>query len=223
MKSHTLYFTDTRVVVTDRRPNAPYTIMECGGDMSISRANIIKKVETDKFIAVITPDPDLTLRRLLSQFVMVEAAGGIVRDSRGRTLMIRCRDRWDLPKGHVESSETPAEAAVREVREETGIAVSLGEKIGCTLHCYDTYGRWEAKRTHWWAMRPLSGDVRPQREEGITEAVWCDAATLRSNLLHSYSTIIDLFSSLERQQRAAAAATTADHRAAAETKRNKRI
>lgn len=198
MSSHTIYFTDTRVVITDRRPTAPYTVMECDGDMSISRANIIKKVETDKFIAVITPDPDLTLRRLLSQFVVVEAAGGIVRDRHGRTLMIRCRDRWDLPKGHVESGETPAEAAVREVEEETGITVRLQEKIGCTLHCYDTYGRWEAKRTHWWAMQALSGEVRPQREEGITRAVWCDEATLRSNLSHSYSTIIDLFATLDR-------------------------
>ena len=209
MSSHTLYFTDTRVVIAHRRPDARYTAIECDGDMSISRANIIKKVETDKFIAVITPDPDKTLSSLLAQFVTVEAAGGVVRDSGGRTLMIRCRGRWDLPKGHVESGETPARAALREVEEETGIAVSLGEKIGCTLHCYDTYGRWEAKRTHWWTMTPAAGTLAPQREEGITEAVWCDAAMLEENLSHSYSTIIDLFRTLDRQQADATGAETA--------------
>lgn len=197
MKSHTLYISDTRVVIADRCPDARYTVIECDGDGAISRANIIKKVETDKFIAVVTPDPELTLRQLLAQFVAVEAAGGVVRDSRGRTLMIRCRNRWDLPKGHVEPGETPDQAALREVEEETGIAVRLQEKIGCTIHCYDTYGRWEAKRTHWWTMTPTSGEVRPQREEGITEAVWCDEEMLRRNLSHSYCTIIDLFATLD--------------------------
>ncbi|MDE6139580.1 MAG: NUDIX domain-containing protein [Alistipes sp.] len=200
MKSHTIYFTDTRVVITDRRPSAPCTVIECCGDMSVSRANIVKKVETDKFLAVITPDPDATLDNLLSQFTVVEAAGGVVRDMEGRTLMIRCRKRWDLPKGHIEEGESAVQAAVREVEEETGIAAVPEEKIGCTMHCYDTYGRWEAKRTHWWRMRPVSGCAQPQREEGITEAVWCDAATLEENLSHSYSTIIDLFSTLDRQQ-----------------------
>lgn len=200
MKSHTIYFTDMRVVIADRRPDAPCTVMECDAEGTISRANIIKKVETDKFIAVITPDPDLTLHRLLAQFVEVEAAGGIVRDGRGRTLMIRCRNRWDLPKGHVEPGETPAEAALREVEEETGIAVRLQEKVGCTIHCYDTYGRWEAKRTHWWTMTPVAGELLPQREEGISEAVWCDEERLRENLSHSYSTIIDLFATLDEKR-----------------------
>lgn len=206
MNSHTIYFTDTRVTVTDRQPTAACTVMECDAAGSISRANIIKKVETDKFIVVLTPDPDLTLRLLLSQFTVVEAAGGVVHDREGRTLMIRCRNRWDLPKGHIEEGESAAEAAVREVAEETGIAVELRRKIGCTIHCYDTYGRWEAKRTHWWEMRPVAGSARPQREEGITEAVWCNEAALEEHLSQSYSTIIDLFATLERQQAASTAA-----------------
>lgn len=196
MKSHILYFTDARVMITDRQPAPPYTAVACDDDMSISRANIVKKVETDKFIAVVTPDPDLTLRRLLSEFVAVEAAGGVVRDFGGRVLMIRCRHRWDLPKGHVESGETPAEAALREVAEETGVRADIEGKIGCTIHCYDTYGRWEAKRTHWWSMRYVSGSAKPQREEGISECAWCDAEMLRRNLSNSYSTIIDLMATL---------------------------
>ena len=96
MKSHTLYFTDTRVVIADRCPAEGYAVLPTD-DCRIARANIVKKVETDKFIAVITPDPDATLAHLLSQLFVVEAAGGIVRDEQGRLLMIRCRDRWDLP------------------------------------------------------------------------------------------------------------------------------
>ncbi len=182
MKSHTLYFTDTRVVIADRCPAEGYAVLPTD-DCRIARANIVKKVETDKFIAVITPDPDATLAHLLSQLFVVEAAGGIVRDEQGRLLMIRCRDRWDLPKGHIETGESAVEAALREVREETGIVA-------------EALRRWEAKRTHWFAMRRVAGEPAPQTAEGITSAAWCGQAETASNLLSSYSTIIDLLGTL---------------------------
>ena len=195
MKSHTLYFTDTRVVIADRCPAEGYAVLPTD-DCRIARANIVKKVETDKFVAVITPDPDATLAHLLSQLFVVEAAGGIVRDEQGRWLMIRCRDRWDLPKGHIEAGESAVEAALREVREETGIVAEALRHAATTIHCYDTYGRWEAKRTHWFAMRCVAGEPAPQTAEGITSAAWCGQAEAASNLLSSYSTIIDLLGTL---------------------------
>jgi len=39
-----------------------------------------------------------------------------------RVLLLRAYRNWDLPKGRLEPSETPFEAALREVREETGLA-----------------------------------------------------------------------------------------------------
>ncbi len=36
---------------------------------------------------------------------------------------------WVLPKGHIESGESPAEAAVREVREEAGVSAELLEPV----------------------------------------------------------------------------------------------
>jgi bis(5'-nucleosidyl)-tetraphosphatase len=48
-----------------------------------------------------------------------------------RTLMLRAYRNWDFPKGLMEPGETPLEAAVREVAEETGIrqlAFDWGEK-----------------------------------------------------------------------------------------------
>lgn len=62
-------------------------------------------------------------------------AGAVVHDDAGRLLMIRRgtepgRGRWSLPGGRCEPGETAAEAAVREVREETGLVVLAGHLVG---------------------------------------------------------------------------------------------
>jgi 8-oxo-dGTP diphosphatase len=65
----------------------------------------------------------------------VPCAGAVVRDDAGRLLLVQRgrepgRGRWSLPGGRVEPGETAAEAAVREVREETGLDVAAGELVG---------------------------------------------------------------------------------------------
>ena len=71
-------------------------------------------------------DPGLTLRR---------AAGCVVYryDADGALWLLLIHDRygkWTIPKGHLQESETDAQAAVREVFEETGIRGELGRQIG---------------------------------------------------------------------------------------------
>jgi len=67
--------------------------------------------------------------------VRVPCAGAVVRDSAGRLLLIQRRQepgrgRWSLPGGRVELGETAAAAAVREVREETGLEVVADAVLG---------------------------------------------------------------------------------------------
>lgn len=83
-----------------------------------------------------TPKP--TPRRPAVRRVEETSAGGFVLDRRGRqpkAALIARRDRrgrliWSLPKGHIEAGETPEDAAVREIFEETGIHGSIVASLG---------------------------------------------------------------------------------------------
>jgi 8-oxo-dGTP diphosphatase len=66
---------------------------------------------------------------------IVPCVGAVVQDDAGRLLLVRRgrepnRGSWSLPGGRVEPGETPAEAVVREVREETGLVVRAGQPVG---------------------------------------------------------------------------------------------
>ena len=192
--TYTIYFGDSKVVIASENPTFAAAIMVVDDRLSVSRAKVLKKVETDKCVVILTPDPRKTFDLLASEFVVVEAAGGVVTNDSDALLMIYLRQRWDLPKGHIEQGESSAVAALREVEEETGVRAEIvgNEPVMCTLHAYDTYGRWELKRTAWWRMRAVGGDIRPQQEEGIGEVVWCPMAELAERLESSYPTIKEL-------------------------------
>jgi ADP-ribose pyrophosphatase YjhB (NUDIX family) len=105
------------------------------------------------------------------------SAGGVVfRREGGVAYFLLIRDpyeNWGLPKGHVEKGETPEQAAVREVREETGVeSLEFRE----ALETIDWFFREGAdlihKYCHFFLMETTVETTRPQLEEGITECVW---------------------------------------------------
>ena len=66
---------------------------------------------------------------------LVPCVGAVIKDDRGRLLLIKrghppAAGLWSLPGGRIEPGETDAEALVREVREETGLAVEAGGLLG---------------------------------------------------------------------------------------------
>ncbi|TFV83240.1 NUDIX domain-containing protein [Blastococcus sp. CT_GayMR16] len=67
--------------------------------------------------------------------VVVRCVGAVVHDAAGRLLLIQRghdphRGLWSLPGGRIEPGESPEEAVVREVREETGLEVVPRRPVG---------------------------------------------------------------------------------------------
>ena len=164
------------------------------------RAKLIKIIETSKSVVLISDNPKATFEALCQEFKVVRAAGGVVTNSRGELLMIRLRNRWDLPKGHIETGENSLSAALREVKEETGIAAEAldNEPIATTWHAYNIYGPWELKSTDWWRMRSTSDAApHPQNEEDITEVRWMNNAARAEALNETYETIKEVVRALD--------------------------
>lgn len=104
------------------------------------------------------------------------AGGVVVRTVEGVARVLLIRDpygHWGLPKGHVEGAEDPAGAALREVREETGLNHL---ELGAALGTIDWYFRQGDALIHkfcaFYLMRSNAGEPVPEVAEGITECVW---------------------------------------------------
>lgn len=103
----------------------------------------------------------------------VPSVSVIAFDASDRVLLVRHveGDNWTTPGGMIEPYELPADAAVREMWEETGLHVALTHVIGVfggTL-CSGTYANGD--KVSWistvFAARPLRGTARPDGEETL--------------------------------------------------------
>lgn len=99
--------------------------------------------------------------------------GAVLVDVAGRLLLVRRahepgRGRWSLPGGRVEPAETDEQALVREVVEETGLAVRVGPLVGrVRVGCYDIAD---------YACEVVGGELRAG--DDASDARWADAAEL---------------------------------------------
>src|SRR5947199_9927222 len=106
------------------------------------------------------------------------SAGGVVfrrgPDGVVRYLLIRDSYRnWGFPKGHLEPGEPPAEAARREVAEETGLVdLVLHGPIKVINWYFRFRGKTIHKFCHFFLFESRQGEPVPQVEEGITACEW---------------------------------------------------
>jgi ADP-ribose pyrophosphatase YjhB (NUDIX family) len=109
------------------------------------------------------------------------SAGGLVIDFSGtKGLLIgrfdqkdanRQRLLWSLPKGHIEDGETPQQAAIREVAEETGINSEISRELGVIDFWFMASGKRIHKTVHHFLFKEVSGTLTPQESE-VDEARW---------------------------------------------------
>ena len=110
------------------------------------------------------------------------SAGGVVYrmcttpDGLPQPLFLLIRDsyrNWGFPKGHLEQGEQPAEAAIREVAEETGVAaLDLRGEIETIDWYFRFRGRLIHKVCYFFLMETPAAETCPQRAEGITACRW---------------------------------------------------
>ena len=195
----TIYFLDKALILTDSPVEiADYYRMPSS---ELSRANVLKIFETTNTIVVQDSMIEAYAEQFFSEFKYVEAAGGLVENERGETLMIYCYRHWDLPKGHVDAGETDEVCAVREVGEETGVKDAKIVRFLCnTFHAYGVYGEWELKRTAWYYLKAHGCPTTPQKEEDIVEAKWCSKEELEENLRKTYPTIRNVFAAKNKNE-----------------------
>lgn len=110
---------------------------------------------------------------LLREF---SAGGLVVRRMRGRPYIAAVRVKGGavlaLPKGHIEPGESGAEAAVREVREETGIDSRLVEKLDEIRYWYTRDGARVLKVVSFFLLRYRAGSVSGYQRAEVDGAEW---------------------------------------------------
>ncbi|MFC0315598.1 NUDIX hydrolase [Gordonia phosphorivorans] len=109
---------------------------------------------------------------------IVLAASVVLVDEDGRVLLVKRghdpqRGRWSVPGGHVEPGETFAEAAVREVREETGLEVIVGDELWTATV---PFGDDEIFEVHDFAGTVIGGELRSG--DDADEVRWVSPAEL---------------------------------------------
>lgn len=108
-------------------------------------------------------------------------AGGIVLDTAGSVLLVRRafephRGSWALPAGFQEHDETPREAAAREVLEESGLAVEVGELFDLVF----VPGGRRSVNLALFLCRPTGGILRGGHD--VLDAAWFRLDALPSDL-----------------------------------------
>ena len=197
---HKIYFEKRCIIICPPHeqalsdPNA--IIYNIGTNVDIHLlVGIFETSDTLQRVYIPTEDVEDTYRRICSEFLEVNAAGGLVSNKRGDFLLIRRNGMWDLPKGHQDPGEDISTTALREVREETGIDQLESRGLICiTDHCYRRNDIWHLKHTWWYDMLYTDPtDLTPQTEEDISKAAWVAKSSLPPYLLNTYPSILEVF------------------------------
>jgi 8-oxo-dGTP pyrophosphatase MutT (NUDIX family) len=130
-----------------------------------------------------TPDFVLSLRAHVGhELLWLSTAAGVVLDDAGRVLLGRRSDSgiWALPGGIIDPGEEPADAAVREIFEETGVIAVPETLVAVTVSGPITYQNGDLVQylEVLFRCRPVGGRARVNDSESV-EVGWHELDTLR--------------------------------------------
>jgi len=113
------------------------------------------------------------------------AGGVVIRD--GEVLLIQVENMqgnlvWTFPKGHVEKGERSAEAALREVEEETGFRCKIVRELQPTTYWYRQRGQLVKKIVRWYVMMPEAKVGTHDRE--VSQVQWVPLAEAVNRLTY---------------------------------------
>jgi len=121
----------------------------------------------------------------------IYAAGAVCWRESGKDLLVAIIHRgryqdWTFPKGKVDPGETLAEAAVREVKEETGLKVKLGVPLETVSYPLD---KSKTKVVHYWAAKVSDKALSKSKfkpDEEVSEVVWLKASEAFAKLSYQH-------------------------------------
>lgn len=105
----------------------------------------------------------------------VFSAGGVVykfEDGILKILLIITKNGkvWSLPKGIVEKNESPEKAAIREIKEETGVDGEIIDEVGEVSYWFIHENEKYFKRVKYFLVKYTGGDINPDEE--VDTAQW---------------------------------------------------
>ena len=120
----------------------------------------------------------------------IVAAGGVAVDRKGalRALLVHRPkyDDWSFPKGKLDPGETVEGAALREVREETGLDCRILRTLPSLKYSYrDRHGKLRPKVVHYFLMEPVGGSLAVNLHE-VDAVEWLEAKEARSRLTYHH-------------------------------------
>ncbi len=198
IKDKVLYLTANADAVKSSQNNTLFLKYSSSDDFKLGIDLLYKDVHLTTLV-VFHNDLNFLLQELFNTYKVIRAAGGVVENNEGNILMIYRMDKWDLPKGKIEEHESPKEASIREVQEETGISeLKIEASLPPSFYFYETNkGNRILKHIFWFKMHCNSADkLVPQTEEGITIAKWMNKHELSEAIKNTFPSIKELFASI---------------------------
>lgn len=187
-----VFVKENPIILTDSKNNSKDYVIIPFEDFNSDRLLTLLSEHILRGIYLYHADLEWMWSEFKSNYKVIEAAGGLVKNEKNAILMIYRFDKWDLPKGKMENGETKEFTAIREVEEECGVGdLRIIKPLNDTYHIYfDKDGNPVLKISHWYEMAAKnSKQLTPQIEEGITMVRFIEQEQMEEIMKNTYSNI----------------------------------